>query len=300
MNLRLLEIFRAVVQARTTTGAARALQISQPAVSGAIKQLESQLELRLFDRVGNRIVPTEEAKILFRESESISLLARALDQTAIDLKEQRRGSLKIVATPQLGHTVLPTAISELLETGSKVKVSFDVRRSFNVVEIIQSGAADVGFAIALEKELSHSLNLMPIASVEMVCLVPLDHPLAKYVVVTPADIAPYRLIGLEMGSRLSPLIFNAFRDSGVPYRTTVEVRYSETACLLARDGAGIAIVDRFSAFAQTSLHKGLTAIQFRPTIIVEASAVFSKERAPTRLSLALVEITKRLLGVGRA
>src|SRR5690554_2456223 len=174
------------MQARTTTGAARALQISQPAVSSAIKQLESQLELNLFDRVGNRIVPTEEAKILFRESESISLLARALDQTAVDLKEQRRGSLKIVATPQLGHTVLPTAISELLETGSKVKVSFDVRRSFNVVEIIQSGAADVGFAIALEKELSHSLNLMPIATVEMVCLVPLDHPLAKCVVVTPA------------------------------------------------------------------------------------------------------------------
>src|SRR5690606_2995751 len=202
--------------ARTTTGAARALRISQPAVSSAVRQLESQLGLLLFDRVGNRIVPTEEAKILFDESESLSLLAKSLGQTVLELKEQRRGTLRIVATPQLGHTVLPRAVAELLETGSKVKVSFDVRRSFNVVELVQSGAADVGFAIALEKELGQTLNLMPITSVEMVCLAPQEHPSAAFAAVTPADVAPYPLISLGMGSRLSPLIFNAFRDAGAP------------------------------------------------------------------------------------
>src|SRR3546814_20432181 len=92
--------------------------------------------------------------------------------------------------------------------------------------------------------------MLPVARVEMVCLAPTDHPLAKYQVVTPNDLSPYPLIGLEMGSRLSPLVLNAFKLAGKPYRTAIEVRYSETACLLVQAGAGVAIVDWFSATAQ--------------------------------------------------
>src|SRR5690606_40749936 len=92
----------------------------------------------LFDRVGSLLVATDEAKILYQESESIFLLSKALTQTVDELKEQRLGHLRVVATPQLGHTVLPAAIGALLHQRPKVKVFFDVRRSYNVVEIIES------------------------------------------------------------------------------------------------------------------------------------------------------------------
>ncbi|MBV7483133.1 LysR family transcriptional regulator [Bordetella sp. BOR01] len=292
MNLRLLEIFRAVMQSHTTIGAARSLQISQPAVSSAIRQLESQVEFALFDRIGNRLTATEEARILFRESESIFLLSKALNQTVKELKEERLGQLRIVATPQLGHSVLPAAINALLSQRPKVKVFFDVRRSYNVIEIIESGAADIGFAIALEPELNQTLQMLPVARVEMMCLVPIKHPLAKHKVVTPNDLSPYPLIGLEMGSRLSPLVLNAFKQAGTPYRTAIEVRYSETACLLVQAGAGVAIVDWFSATAQIRRSNDLALIPFKPEIEVEAFAVSAKNRTPSRLALLLVEETR--------
>jgi len=292
VNLRLLEIFRAVMQSHTTVGAARALHISQPAVSSAIKQLESQLEFQLFDRVGNRLTATEEARILFRESESIFLLSKALGQTVKELKDDRLGQLRVVATPQLGHSVLPAAIHALLDDRPKVKVFFDVRRSYNVIEIIESGAADIGFAIALEPELNQSMHLSSVACVEMVCVVTTDHPLAAHEFVTPVDISPYPLIGLEMGSRLSPLVLNAFKQAGRPYRTAIEVRYSETACLMVQAGAGVAIVDWFSATAQIRRSDNLALIPFKPRIEVEAFAISARNRPPSRLAHLLIEETR--------
>jgi len=293
VNLRLIEIFRAVMQSHTTVGAARALQISQPAVSSAIRHLESQLGFTLFDRVGNRLSATEEAKILFQNSESIVLLSRALSHTVEELKNERLGQLRIVATPQLGHSVLPAAINDLLRQRPKVKVFFDVRRSYNVVEIIESRAADIGFAIALERELDQKLHMLSVARVEMVCLAPADHPLAKRKAVTPSDILAHPLIGLELGSRLSPLVLSAFKQAGVPYRTAVEVRYSETACLLVQAGVGVAVVDLFSAMAQARQGSGLKIIPFKPTIEVEAFAVSARNRVPSRLALLLVEETRK-------
>ena len=75
--------------------------------------------------------------------------------------------------------MLPAAINDLLKQRPKVKVFFDVRRSYNVVEIIESRAADIGFAIALEPELEQKLHMLPVARVQMVCLAPADHPLAR-------------------------------------------------------------------------------------------------------------------------
>lgn len=292
MNLRLLKIFRAVMQTQTTIGAARELGISQPAVSNAIRQFEKQLNLKLFERFGNRIVPTQEATILFHESESIFLLSKELGRTVVDLQEKRIGSIKIVATPQLGHTIIPSAIKDLLKNRPKVKVNFDVRQSHYVIEAIQAGAADIGFAIGLEKELRQQLDLMELQSVGMVCLMQKDHELTKHKTLTPNEIKGHTLIGLEMGSRLGPLILNAFREYGVPYQSSIEVRYSETACLLAGIGAGIAIVDGFTALAKDRFGDDLVAIPFHPLSTVQASAIFPKYRPISQLTLAFAEHIK--------
>ena len=295
MNLRNLEIFRAVMQSQTTTGASKFLKISQPAVSSAIKQLEEQIGFALFHRFGNRISPTEEAKILYIESEPLFLMSKTLNRTVIDIKEQQLGTLKIVSTPQIGHSFLPAAINKLLKDKPKIKVSLDVRRSYHVVEAIQNGAADLGFAIALEKELSQTLRLEPIAAVDLVCLVHKNNPLSKRIELHPIDLSGQALIGLEMSTKLGPLISDVFSDAGIPYRTTVDVRYSQTACMLADEGIGICIVDYFSALTMKHISNNIKIIPFKPQTKVVASVIMAKDKSLSNISNTFLNITKDII-----
>ncbi|WP_050469533.1 LysR family transcriptional regulator [Herbaspirillum chlorophenolicum] len=288
MNLRLLGIFRAVMANESTIGAARSLDISQPAVSNAIRQLEEELGFALFDRVGNRLAAREEARVLLKESEAMFLFARKLDDVAEDLKENRVGRVRVTATPQLGHTVLPAAIGKFLASRPKVKVVCDVVDSHQVIESTEALTADFGMAIALEPELSDSLKMVLMTAIEMVCVLPAGHPLANRKTITPKDLRAHPFIALENSARLSPLIRTAFSQAGVPFSPVVEVRYSETACLLARAGAGATVVDWFSA-SMLPRDGSVVSIPFRPQIMVNVWAIFPRQRPPSRLAYALLE-----------
>lgn len=295
MNLRLLEIFRAVMQASTTTAAAKYLGISQPAVSSAIKNFEAQLNITLFTRTGNRIVPTEEAKILYEESEPIFLASKSLEYVVENLKESQLGSLRIIATPQLGHTVIPKAIYHLLSDRPKLKITLDVWRSYSVIDTIKNGGADLGFAVALEKDLTKIVDLTSVATIEIVCLLTKDHKLAGNSYLSPKDIANFPIIGLEMGTRIGPLVSNLFRETGVPYKTVVETRYSETSCLLAKEGVGIAIIDKITALSYLKSNDNLKIIPLLPSIVVNVSAVFPKNHIKSNMTQHFVQLTKQLI-----
>jgi DNA-binding transcriptional LysR family regulator len=278
---------------QTTVGASRVLGISQPAVSNALGQLESELGFRLFNRLGNRLVPREEAKTLFGASEAMFMYSEALDQTVEDIRENRLGHVRVSATPQLGHSMLPQAIQRFMVGKPEVKVVCAVVDSYKVIESVEALAADFGLAIALEPELKHALQMVKIASIDMVCVVPPGHPLVRRKRVAPADLKPYPLIGLSSLARVSSLIAAAFRDAGVPYRVAVEARYSETACMLAGAGVGVAVVDAFSAIAHSS-QQHIVALPFRPKITIDAwAAVYPEDRPLSRLAEALLEETQK-------
>src|SRR6478735_4388472 len=121
MNLRQLEVLRAVMRCRTTVGAAQELAMSQPAVSHAIKRAEALAGFRLFDRVNNRLVPTEEARILFEESEPMFAIHRAIQQKANDLRAGRTGRLRLVATSDLSESLLPAILARFVAKHPDVK-----------------------------------------------------------------------------------------------------------------------------------------------------------------------------------
>ena len=86
MNLRQLEILRAVIRHRTTVAAADELALSQPAISNALKAMEAQAGFALFERVNNRLFPTSEAMALYKESEAIFALHAKLENRVRDLE----------------------------------------------------------------------------------------------------------------------------------------------------------------------------------------------------------------------
>ncbi len=284
MNLRQIEVLRAVVRCQTTVRAARELGLSQPAVSNAIRHLEGQLGFALFERVNNRLFPTAEARALYRDSESIFALHAAFEAKLQDLRENRAGHVSIIATPPLGYGVIPAALRNFLARRPKVRVSFDVRRFEYVLESVETGLAELGFLMGLGED--RDLEAETIFAGDMVAVMPPDHPLAAAATVTPRALRGERFIALENGTRMGTIVRRAFAEAGEPFRLSVEVRYCNTACVLARSGVGVAVVDPLSALSGD--HRGLAIRRFLPASPVAASVIRARNRPISRMAEALL------------
>jgi DNA-binding transcriptional LysR family regulator len=294
MTLRQLEILRAIVHYRTTVAAARQLGLSQPAISNAIRAMEAQAGFPLFERINNRLFPTKEAQDLHAEAEAIFAMHDRLERRLSDLRDSKAGHLRIVATPPIGYGIIPGALRRFLAKRPQVQVFFDVRRYEGVIENVERNVVELGFALGLDAH--PSLHAEAVFAGDMVCVVRPGHPLARHAVVTPADLGAHPFIALERGTRLGEAVREAFNRARAPFRFAVEVRYCNTACVLAESGVGAAVVDPFSPGA--GARRDLVVRPFQPTTRAVAYAAWSKARPLSRLAqafLAEVRVNARAL-----
>lgn len=282
MTLRQLEILRALIRHRTTVAAAADLALSQPAVSNALKIMEAQAGFDLFHRVNNRLFPSAEALALHEEGEAIFALHAKLENRVRDLRENRSGHLAIMGTPPLAYGVIPPALKTFLLSRPKTRVFFDVRRYEGVIDGVLNRAAELGFALGLSHEPGIAYEVVHTG--EMVCVFPPGHDLAAKAVVSAADLADHPLIGLEKGTRLGEAVRSSFDHANIPYVPTVEVRYCNTACVLAAAGVGVSVVDPFSP-RQGGGHD-LTVRSFIPKTPAVAYMLWSEAQPLSRLAQA--------------
>ena len=101
MRLRHIEIFHAIYTTGSITNAAKILHVSQPSVSKVLSHAEMQLGFDLFKRVKGRLIPTDEAEMLFDEVDKIYQQMRAIKNTAENINKSEYGQISIGVTPAL-------------------------------------------------------------------------------------------------------------------------------------------------------------------------------------------------------
>lgn len=294
MNLRQLELLRAVIRNETTIGAGRELGLSQPAVSNAIKHLEDQLGFALFERINNRLFPTVEARSLYEDSKPIFSLHAALELRAQDFRENKAGQVRVISTPPLGYSIIPKALREFQLDMPNVKVSFDVRRFEHVLESVDTGIAELGFVMALGEHKS-MLDSELLHSGSMVCVMPVGHPLAEKKIIMLEDLAGHNFITLDRNTRMGNLVRKIFEDAGVLHRFSAEVRYCHAACLLASNGVGVAIVDPLSPLCVQN--DTIVVRPLEPVCGVSASVVYSGKRPLSRVAKAFLAKVRKVMTV---
>jgi DNA-binding transcriptional LysR family regulator len=284
MNLRQLEILRAVMRTRSTVAAAQDLGMSQPAVSNAIKHAETSLGFLLFDRVNKRMVPTQEAQILLAEAEPLFLMQELIGQTAAHLRAGRKGRMRIVATSELSESLLPQVVSRFRRDHDGVEISIETQRLDNLLEYVETGVVDVGFA--MEPHPRQTLEYLPLAQLDMVCACPLDSPLAQLSFVSPTDLRGTPLINARTSSRISGLIQDAFRRSAVDYAPAIDVRFMNVAGHFVEEGLGVTIMDELTASSRR--YSRLASVPFKPKTQVTVFAIVPAERMQQRLTQSLI------------
>ena len=138
LNLRQIEVFRAIMITGSISGAARLLSVSQPAISRLLAYTEDGLKLQLFERVRGRVQPTPEARRLFAEVDEVHRGVLRINDLADELRAHGTGSVRVVASPSAGHSMVPDAVAKLRRRFSDLKVEFE---SLTLQEIIAKLAA---------------------------------------------------------------------------------------------------------------------------------------------------------------
>ncbi len=245
LNFRQIEIFRAVMIAKTVNGAARMLNSSQPGLSRSLKYMEDRLGFALFTRAGGRLRPTQEAAALFVEISHVYKQIEDLDQIICRLATGQDRILRIGAPPSIGHAVVPLVLSDVQKKFPNINIQFDILAIEQVVDYL---VIERGEYALTHYDVDHpNIESRRIGGSHMVCVVPQGHALASNGNVRLAELVNERLISFHHETPHSQVISSMFAAAGEPYQVATQVRFAETAVVFVQHGLGVAIVDEHSA-----------------------------------------------------
>jgi DNA-binding transcriptional LysR family regulator len=295
LNLRQIEVFRAVMMAGSVTAAARTLRISQPAVSRLLRYTEQRLATPLFSRVKGRLHPTAQAQVLYEEVEKVYKGLDSVQDVARTLAENLVGQLRIVASPSLDSALVANGIASLCRQSEHVKIRLQVVPQAELVRQLLTYQADLGLTMT---DADHpSIKAHPLAEGGLLCVAPDGHPLSKLALVRPADLRGYALIFCEDGRPREAAIDEGVDDAATAFEAAINVPCGETACMLVEQGAGIALVDEFCVKFRPL--GGLISRPFASETRVEISLLHNRARPLSELATCFHQTVKRLAS-GRA
>jgi DNA-binding transcriptional LysR family regulator len=291
MDVRLLEAFRAVVDHRSVTAAAGAMGVTQPAVSTQIARLEETIGFALFERSGGRLKPTPEGLLFYAEATRVLGEVDRLETAAAQIREGEAGRLTIASHPWAAISLLPRLVADFVAARPGVSVRLISRHSDVVSQLLPNESFDIGIA-----ELPIDETAVKVARFQMRCVVvlPPRHPLAARKLLTPELLSGQPMVAPARSLQLPPKLIAAFASAGAQLNTVVEAEFIASLCGLVAAGTGWALVDPLSADGFGNL--GLVARPFEPAILYEIGVFHRRDREPSMLAAAFLEMLEGKLG----
>ena len=243
-----IETFIAIVDLESFSQAALRMHVSQPTVTARLQRLEERLDTKLINRTTRKLAPTKEGLRLHKEAVStlhgLQKLFKEFDTTS-----NRRGHrIMIGATPMIAATMMPNIFHAYKKRYPDVQIQlFDLQYE-EIIEKILSGEADLA-VVALDGD-STKLRFQSLAEEELLLVVPVDHPLAKFKEVELKKVLKYPLLILDRYTTLISLIKDEGEKRNLPIKSLSEATQLITLLAMLDAGNGITLLP--SSMAQTN------------------------------------------------
>ena len=282
-NLRHLEIFHLLMKTRNLTETARLMHVTQPAVSQALRDFEAQLGLKLFNRGGGRIRPTQAALTILPDIERLFSHVGTLKFRVAELQDSLGGQISIAASPILSVHSMPGVISEMLAERPRLNVSLQSMATTELVELVRSETVDLGFTFGPIIEIGVAVE--PLFETRLSCVLARDHPLASREAIGIDDLNEHRLVVLSPSSPSGLVVRDLFQRAGTN-PAQIETNSAAAAVEIVRQIGSMALVDPMPILE----HETSWAVirPFEPSITMSALVVYSRHRALPKIAMKCI------------
>jgi DNA-binding transcriptional LysR family regulator len=253
LNLHHLRLFATVVEHGGFGKAARVLNLSQPAISKSLNELERRLHVTLIDRSGRSLVLTEAGKTLYARAGELFGVERVAERELRELRGLKRGALRVAASTTIATYILPSYLGRFRTRHPNVRIRAANANTRTVLRLLLEFRVDVAL---VEGPVSHSrVQVLPWRQDELVVIAHPQHPLLARELVQPRDLAEQPFLVREPGSGTREVSERALALHDVRFTNTTRVGGTEAIKQAVAAGLGLAIVSRAAARDQLALDR---------------------------------------------
>ena len=253
MDLRQLEIIRAIADTGSFTAAGEKLHVSQSAISRQVLLLEAELGEPVFHRIGRRIRITPAGESLLQLSHRVFQDLQDTVSAIGDTRESLRGTMRLVGGMTVCLYVFPSLLAQVRRTHPDLDLKITVGSGERSIALLQSGAADLGL-VTLPVDTS-DLQSVPVLEEELLLITYPAHPLAKRREIRPSDLTRQPFILFEAGSITRHLVEDFFMRERMEPEIVMETENVEIIKAMVRNGLGISIIPWQAAAADVRLEQ---------------------------------------------
>lgn len=208
-----LKVFRTAALHLNLTKTAELLYISQPAVSRNIKDLETELNIKLFDRVAGKIKLTEAGHIVLAYVESVVALERKLQFSLDALKQQYAGSLRLGASTTIGQYILPPMLAQFHEQYPDIELSLLNDNTDRIENALLNNEIDIAIVEGLPQ--NSFVKYIPFIKDEIVAIIHTSQVLSQRDEISIDDLKTTPLVLREEGSGSLAVITDKLKEYGI-------------------------------------------------------------------------------------
>lgn len=244
-TLRQLRAFVLVAEQNSFTKAAETLCLTQSALSGLIKELEQNLDIKLFDRTTRKLHLSDAGQRLLPQARRVLNEMSVLNEKVTNLKSLHQGHVRLAVSQQLAASTMPKFVAKFCELHPNIQVTLTDCSVDDVVEHIEDLEADLG--VAPERGYSDDLRVDVLFSSPFYLVLPPNHVFAQKAEISWTDLLDEKLITLngpfikglqnELPNNISSRIFNPDYD----------VNFLSTALGMVRQGLGVTVCLLYAA-----------------------------------------------------
>ncbi|MBP2636794.1 MAG: Transcriptional regulator, LysR family [Firmicutes bacterium] len=293
MEFRQLKTFVTIAKLGSFVQAADTLGYAQSTITNHIQTLENEMRVKLFERLGHRVMLTNQGKSFLPYADQvIKLTSEALEIVANP--DISRGKLTIGTSESLGTYRLPGLLQTYRRTYPNVEMILKFANCSTICDCIRSNEIDVGLIIN-DKIAGDDLVVEKISDEQMLFLVASDHPLSRRKEVTPDDLKETCVILTEPGCSYRLTVETILKEFRVSPQSVLEASSIESIKQLIMLGLGISMLPRFAV--QKELYEGqLCAVKWSgPIPGYRVQMLYHRDKWLSPTLQAFLDLTREVL-----